>query len=105
LEPDRCKDITIEEVAVSENEIEEKQLEAVKSLESLKHRRFGSEEVEDEFFSTAREVAAADENATDDRIIEDSQDSDDEAPDAVGIQEAAMSVKSKDRDAAKAVKE
>jgi U3 small nucleolar RNA-associated protein 16 len=109
-EPDHGKDLTIEnEEVVSEDQDEERESKAVESLKNSKHHRFESEQVDDEFFSTARE-AAVEENATsktpaDAPTIEDSEDSEDDAPEAVGIQEAAMSVKLKDRDAAKAVKE
>jgi hypothetical protein len=77
-------------------------------LEGSKHRRFGSQPAENELFSTAREVANDEDKAKtveDVQVIEDSEDSDDDAPEAVGIQEAAESVRAKDREAARVVKE
>ena len=77
--------------------------EATGSIIPKKHLRFGSEEVRDEFFSTAREVM--NDEVEDPRVIQDSDDSEDDAPEAVGIQDAAKSVQLKDDEAAKAVKE
>lgn len=71
-----------------------------------KHRRFDSEEPAEEFFSTAPEKSTQDDEenqgAADDREIEDSED---DAPETIGMQEAAETIKSKEKDAAKAVKE
>jgi U3 small nucleolar RNA-associated protein 16 len=70
------------------------------------HKRFGSEDLDEEFFSTARESSEGD--LVDVPIVlsdEESEESDDDAPEAIGIQEAAQTIKSKDRDAAKVVKE
>jgi hypothetical protein len=63
------------------------------------HKRFGSEELDEEFFSTARDSNEGD--LVDAPIVL----SDDDAPEAIGIQEAAQTIKSKNRDAAKIVKE
>jgi U3 small nucleolar RNA-associated protein 16 len=92
------------------------QISGVKSVGSLEkreeqqdvvskktHKRFGSEDLDEEFFSTAR-----DSNEGDAPIVlsdDESEESDDDAPEAIGIQEAARTIKSKDRDAAKVVKE
>jgi hypothetical protein len=87
---------------------EEHDTVAAEPLESSKHRRFGSQPAEDELFSTAREVANDEDKAKTVeyfQVIEDSEDSDDDAPEAVGIQEAAESVRTKDREAARVVKE
>jgi U3 small nucleolar RNA-associated protein 16 len=70
------------------------------------HKRFGSEDLDEEFFSTARESNEGD--LVDAPIVlsdEESEESDDDAPEAIGIQEAAQAIKLKDRDAAKVVKE
>jgi U3 small nucleolar RNA-associated protein 16 len=70
------------------------------------HKRFESEDIDEEFFSTARESNEGD--LVDAPIVlsdEESGESDDDAPEAIGIQEAAQTIKSKDRDAAKVVKE
>jgi hypothetical protein len=70
------------------------------------HKRFGSEDLDEEFFSTARESNEGD--LVDAPIVlsdEEREESDDDAPEAIGIQEAAQTIKSKDRDAAKVVKE
>jgi hypothetical protein len=93
---------------VSEEEQEEKieeEIEEPKEVEvdtKTKHKRFDSEEAEPEFFSTAREDPEAAGEVAD--SVEDS-DSEDDAPEAIGIQDAAKEVKSKERDTAKAVKE
>jgi U3 small nucleolar RNA-associated protein 16 len=89
---------------------EEKDAVATEPVAKSKHRRFGSEPVEENFFSTAREVVndeeeAASESAEDTRVMEDSEDSEDDAPEAVGILEAAEIVKLKDKEAARVVKE
>jgi U3 small nucleolar RNA-associated protein 16 len=89
---------------------EEHAAASAKSVEKSKHRRFGSEPAEDEFFSTAGEVVNDTGRSTfevgeDSGVIEDSEDSEDEAPEAVGIHEAAEHVKSKDREAARVVQE
>jgi U3 small nucleolar RNA-associated protein 16 len=99
-----------EEVEDTEAQDEEHNAVAAETLENSKHRRFGSEPAEDEFFSIAREVVNDEENQAskageDSRVIEDSEDSEDDAPEAVGIQEAAKNVKLKDREAARVVKE
>lgn len=79
--------------------------------EKFNHCRFGIEPAEDEFFSTAREQVneenAMSKPAVDPRVIQDSEDedSDDDAPEAVGMQEAAKSVKMKEEEAARVVKE
>ncbi len=79
--------------------------------ENLNHHRFGCEPAEDEFFSTAREQVneknAMSKPAMDSRVIQDSEDedSDDDTPEAVGMQEAAKSVKMKEEEAARVVKE
>jgi len=71
-----------------------------------KHRRFGSEEQDEQFFSTAREVIPSDDDPDIEAGSEDeSEDSEDDAPEAIGIQEAAKDVRSKERDTAKALKE
>jgi U3 small nucleolar RNA-associated protein 16 len=70
------------------------------------HKRFGSEDLDEEFFSTARGSNEGD--LVDAPIVlsdEESEESDNDAPEAIGIQEAAQTIKSKDRDAAKVVKE
>jgi U3 small nucleolar RNA-associated protein 16 len=70
------------------------------------HKRFGSEDLDEGFFSTARESNEGD--RVDAPIVlsdEEREESDDDAPEAIGIQEAAQTIKSKDRDAAKVVKE
>jgi hypothetical protein len=59
-----------------------------------KHKRFGSEEPEVEFFSTAVERVESEDDSSDD----------DEAPEVVGAQAAQKSVELKARDAAKAIK-
>jgi U3 small nucleolar RNA-associated protein 16 len=70
------------------------------------HKRFGSEDIDEEVFSTARESNEGD--LVDALIVlsnEESEESDDDAPETIGIQEAAQAIKLKDRDAAKVVKE
>jgi hypothetical protein len=70
-----------------------------------KHHRFGSEDLDEAFFSTARESNEG--GLADSPIVlsdEESEKSDD-APEAIGIQEAAQHIKSKDREAAKVFKE
>jgi U3 small nucleolar RNA-associated protein 16 len=90
---------------------EEHDAAAAEILEKSSHRRLGSEPVEDEFFSTAREQVneenAISKPSVDSRVIQDSEDedSDDDAPEAVGMQEAAKSVKMKEEEAARVVKE
>jgi hypothetical protein len=109
-EPDYGNDIPIEnEVVVTQDKNEERDAETVKSLENSKHHRFGSEKAEDGVLFTAREVGPDEENTTLTtaavrRTMEDSEEGEDDAPEAIGIQAAAKSVKLKDRDAAKAVK-
>lgn len=71
-----------------------------------KHRRFDSEEPTEEFFSTAPEKSTQDDEdnqgVADEEEIEDSED---DEPEAIGMQEAAETIKSREKDAAKAVKE
>merc|ERR1711939_588435 len=82
-----------------EDDVEEKEVEVDAKT---KHKRFDSEEAEEELFSTARDDPEAAGEVADSN--EDS-DSEDDAPEAIGIQDAAKEVKSKERDTAKAVKE
>ena len=111
--PDNANISAIDDEAAAseeqESEVDEgpdgPQVEAEKLPEAPKHRRFGSEPVEDEFFSTAREVAAEEDRKVVEDSEEDSDDSGDDAPEAVGIQEAAKSIKLKEMEAAKSVKE
>ncbi|KAH7348785.1 hypothetical protein BKA65DRAFT_594551 [Rhexocercosporidium sp. MPI-PUGE-AT-0058] len=87
------------------NEAEEEEIEKPQVLEvdtKTKHKRFGSEEAEPELFSTAREDQEAVGEVAD---SEEESDSEDDAPEAIGIQDAAKQVKSKERDTAKAVKD
>jgi U3 small nucleolar RNA-associated protein 16 len=78
--------------------IPEADMTSVKAQPSSKktHRRFDSEEHTEEFFSTAREQAV---------VNDEEEDSDDDAPEAIGMQEAAETIKSREQDTAKAVKE
>lgn len=94
---------------ISVEDIEEDKAEEPKDLEvkvevntTTKHKRFDSEEAEPELFSTAREDPEAGEEVAD---SDEDSDSEDDAPEAIGIQDAAKEVKSKERDTAKAVKE
>ncbi|KAG4440823.1 hypothetical protein IFR05_003695 [Cadophora sp. M221] len=101
------KPIEIEESGDEEevSEVEEENVEEPQKVEvdtKTKHKRFGSEEAEVEFFSTAPEDPEVVGEVAD---SEEESDSDDDAPEAIGIQEAAKEVKSKERDTAKAVKE
>jgi len=92
------------------------QLQAeVPSPSTKKHKKFDSEEPEDEFFSTARSqrYGVKHSNAKDNnevevekaQAVEDSgEDSDDEAPEEVQKEDAAKSAKSKAQSAAEAVK-
>ncbi|KAH7416835.1 hypothetical protein BKA64DRAFT_636236 [Cadophora sp. MPI-SDFR-AT-0126] len=89
-----------QEEVIIEKETEEPKGDEVDT--KTKHKRFGSEEAEPEFFSTARENPEAIEEIAD---SDEDSDSEDDAPEAIGIQEAAKEVKSKERDTAKAVKE
>jgi hypothetical protein len=67
-----------------------------------KHHRFASEELGDDLFSTARENVA--ENSEDVSPVISSSEESDEAPEAIDIQEAAKTAKSKEREALQAVK-
>ncbi|CZR61617.1 uncharacterized protein PAC_11514 [Phialocephala subalpina] len=71
-----------------------------------KHRRFDSEEPAEEFFSTAPEKSTQDnwenQEVADEEEIDDSED---DAPEAIGMQEAAETIRSREKDTAKAVKE
>ena len=72
------------------------------------HRRFGSEELQDGFFSTARESKEGEHDGDDgdeSPVDKDNDESEDDAPEAVGIQDAAQSIKSKDKLIAKAINE
>jgi hypothetical protein len=114
-EPDYVNTFTTEEAEEGmedkNDQGEEHDAAATDILEKSNHRRFGSEPAEDEFFSTARgqvnEENAMSEPAVDSRVIQDSEDevSDDDAPEAVGMQEAAKSAKIKEEKAARVVKE
>lgn len=113
-EPDHGHEVAAEEEEEDTNAQNGEHYAAdAETIKPTKHRRFGSEEVEGEFFSTAREGVNNKENATpksieDHRVVEDSEgseDSDDDAPEAVGIQEAAKNLKLKDQEAARVVKE
>jgi U3 small nucleolar RNA-associated protein 16 len=87
---------------------EEHDTVAVEHPKGSNHHRFGSESANEEYFSTAREVMhdKDETNAVEDsRVVEDSEDSDDDAPEAVGVQEAAESIKIKARESARVVKE
>ncbi|CAL3970699.1 unnamed protein product [Diplocarpon coronariae] len=70
-----------------------------------KHKRFDSEESapEQEFFSTPKEVPEEVPDTEDES--RDGGDSEHDAPEAIGIQEAAEEVRSRERSAAKAVRE
>lgn len=108
-EPEQGNEVTTrEEVEDTKAQDETQDVVAAEPLERSKHRRFGSEEAEDEFFSTAREAVIDEEDAVVEaagsREVQDSEESEDDAPEAVGIEEAAKAVKLKDKDAAKAVK-
>jgi U3 small nucleolar RNA-associated protein 16 len=108
-EPEQGNEVTTrKEVEDTKARDETQDVVAAEPLERSKHRRFGSEEAEDEFFSTAREAVIDEEDAVvkaaGSQEVEDSEVSEDDAPEAVGIEEAAKAVKLKDRDAAKAVK-
>ena len=111
-EPEQGNEVTTrKEVEDTKARDETQDVVAAEPLERSKHRRFGSEEAEDEFFSTAREAVIDEEDAVvkaaGSKEVEDSEVSEvseDDAPEAVGIEEAAKAVKLKDRDAAKAVK-
>lgn len=86
-------------------EEEEEKVEELQKAEvdtTTKHKRFDSEEAEPEVLSTAQEVPSTAGEVAD---SEEDSDSEDDAPEAIGIQEAAKEVKSKERDTAKAVKE
>ncbi|KAE8446815.1 hypothetical protein EG329_011592 [Mollisiaceae sp. DMI_Dod_QoI] len=69
-----------------------------------KHRRFDSEQSADEFYSTAREQAV-EKNEDSQQAVDEDEDSEDDAPEAIGMQEAAETIKSREKDAARAVKE
>merc|ERR1712093_884460 len=92
-------DVSEQEQEEEENAVEQKEVEVDAKT---KHKRFDSEEAEEELFSTARDDPEAAGEVADSN--EDS-DSEDDAPEAIGIQDAAKEVKSKERDTAKAVKE
>ncbi|KUJ19076.1 uncharacterized protein LY89DRAFT_731498 [Mollisia scopiformis] len=78
-------------------------IEGHESGRKTNHRRFDSEEPVEEVFSTTREPAG---NAEDSQSEEhEDEDSDDDAPEAVGMQEAAQTIRAREKDAAKAVKE
>lgn len=114
-EPDHTNTVVREEEGEGEEEehTNDKSREDVaKSAEPImpkRHLRFESEELADEFFSTAREVAFNDDGQSktskDPRVIQDSDESEDDAPEAIGIQEAAKTAKMKDEEAARAMKE
>lgn len=75
-----------------------------------KHHRFSSEEPAQELFFTAKEGTSPVKRKYDNILVipssDDEEDSnDDEAPEAIGIQEAAKTVKSKQNEAAQAVKQ
>ncbi|KAE9367907.1 hypothetical protein N431DRAFT_486905 [Stipitochalara longipes BDJ] len=85
----------------------EQDTETAEPIVPKKHLRFGSEEGDDEYFSTARDVVVDEDIpriVEDPRMIQDSDESEGDAPEAVGIQEAAESVKLKDEEAARALK-
>merc|ERR1712093_438527 len=85
-------DVSEQEQEEEENAVEQKEVEVDAKT---KHKRFDSEEAEEELFSTARDDPEAAGEVADSN--EDS-DSEDDAPEAIGIQDAAKEVKSKERD-------
>lgn len=68
------------------------------------HKRFGSEDLDEEFFSTVRDSNEGYLVEAPIVLSDDESEESDDAPEAIGIQEAAQTIKSKDRDAAKIVK-
>ena len=104
VEESSDEDVSVEDI--EEDKVEEpKDVEVEVEVEvntTTKHKRFDSEEAEPELFSTARDDPEAGEEVAD---SDEDSDSEDDAPEAIGIQDAAKEVKSKERDTAKAVKE
>ncbi|KAI9048004.1 hypothetical protein LZ554_007802 [Drepanopeziza brunnea f. sp. 'monogermtubi'] len=99
---DDSEDDSADEVEIAGKNVgKEPAKEEVKIDAQKTHKRFDSEEPEPEpeLFSTAREIL---EEIAD---SEKEEDSEDDAPEAIGIQQAAEEVKSKERSTAKAVKE
>ncbi|KAJ5038983.1 uncharacterized protein L3040_006656 [Drepanopeziza brunnea f. sp. 'multigermtubi'] len=97
---DDSEDVSADEVDIVEKNVgKEPAKEEVKIDTQKTHKRFDSEEPGPELFSTAREIP---EEIAD---SEEEEDSEDDAPEAIGIQQAAEEVKSKERSTAKAVKE
>ncbi|KAK0118673.1 hypothetical protein ONS95_007556 [Cadophora gregata] len=97
---ERSDEDVSEEAVAEEGKSEEP--EKVEVNTKTKHKKFGSEEPEPEFFSTAREEPDVAEEIAD---SEEGSNSEDDAPEAIGIQDAAKEIKSKERDTAKAVKD
>ncbi len=95
-------DVEVEEDE-AESPSEREKEEPHKDIASAsKHHRFASEELGDDLFSTARENVA--ENSEDVSPVISSSEESDEAPEAIDIQEAAKTAKSKEREALQAVK-
>lgn len=69
------------------------------------HHRFDSEDPVEDFFSTAREHAVKRDEEKEESEETDDEDSEDDAPEAIGMQEAAKTTKSREQDALKAIKE
>ncbi len=108
LKPEAHLKTPAKKIEVKDSEDEEEDASPTKfftPMESIpkKHKRFGSEEVIEEPFSTAPESSKDDNEKEAEK--EDSEESDDEAPEVVGMQEAAKSLRSKEQETAKAVKE
>jgi len=101
-------DVEMEEdetASPSKMEQEEPQEEPQEDIVSAsKHRRFASEELSDDLFSIAGgKVVEKNEDIA--QVVSSDEESGDEAPEALDIQEAAKTAKSKEREAAKAVTE
>lgn len=101
VEESSDEDISVEDIEDKAEESKDIEVE-VEVNTTTKHKRFDSEEAEPELFPTAREDPEAGEEVAD---SDEDSDSEDDAPEAIGIQDAAKEVKSKERDTAKAMKE